>query len=476
MTEAEKAEAGTTDKENMKSEETPTDAAGSASTAGAEAQSVEEPGGEIKDAEVEAKETETEGSDTLVRFTITVPDEEVKKEIADAMDNYAAEAKVPGFRKGKVPMEVIKSRFNEAVRQELMGRIIEKTVLEKIEKEDIRIASTPRVLKQDYEEGKDLQADIEVEVLPTIELPELESIEVEIPSAELKPGEYNEESEIDAILERNRRQVPVDNREVRENDVVMLTYQSRILQTRRMTPKKTIYLHVAEKEESEILDLYKELPGKNPGDHFTLKQTYPDDYKKKPWAGKELEHYITIERVFEMEKPELNEAFLKSVGFEDAAVFKTKLKEEYDAYQRKQVEDKKLKFIVDKLVDTIAFTVPEALVAHEVSQILSQYPQGSLKFKDEEQAKMYMDILKKDAERSVRVSLITETLRDKYKVEVTNDDLEQEYKTIAEKNNLPLKEVRQAYMKKENMQQLKADFLNRKVVGLLTEKIKIKEV
>ncbi|NIM15121.1 MAG: trigger factor [Candidatus Aminicenantes bacterium] len=425
-----------------------------------------------------AGEKET-GPSSSVRFTIDVPWEDVEKEMDEAMAQYAAEMKMPGFRKGKVPVDMLKSRYREAIKDEVVNKIVEKAVYEKIETDRIRIAAPVEIEKLDSEEGKGVKAEVAVEVFPTIELPELETIEVEIPSAELKFEDYNEEKQIDAILERNRRQVPVVSRGIKEDDIVTLKYQSKILQTKRMTPKKTARFSVNEKEEFEILDLYKELIGKKMNDSITLKRTYPDDYKKKPWAGKELEHYITIESVMEMKKPQLNEVFLKSIGFEDEAAFRKKMKEEFDQYNRRQVEEKKVKTVMDKLTDIIAFTVPRAVVEQEAARAASQYPHNMLSFRDDEQGRAYMEALKKETERSLRVSLITQAIVEKYKLAVSNDDLEKEYKTIAQKNNVPLKDVRKAYMNKENkenLEQLRETLLNEKVVGLLKETVKIKEV
>lgn len=425
-----------------------------------------------------AGEKET-GSSSSHRFTIEVPWQDVEKEMDEAMAQYAADMKMPGFRKGKVPVDMLKSRYRGTIKDEVVNKIVEKAIYEKIEADNIRIAAPVEIEKLDIEEGKGVKAEVAVDVFPTIELPELETVEVEIPSARLKFEDYNEEKQIDAVLERNRRQVPVIGREIRGGDMVTLKYQSKILQTKRMTPKKTAQFHVKEEEEFEILDLYKELPGKKIHDSITLKRTYPGDYKKKPWAGKELEHYITIESVMEMKKPQLNEVFLKSIGFEDEAAFKKKMKEEYDQYHRKQAEDKKVKMIMDKLTDSIDFTVPRAVVEQEAAHTASQYPHNMLRFEDDEQRRTYLDTLKKETERSLRLSLITQAIIEKYNLAVSNDDLENEYKTIAQKNNVPLKDVRKAYMNKENkenLERLRETLLNEKVVGLLKETVKIKEV
>lgn len=426
---------------------------------------------EIKPAGEEKKE-----KDLLVKFSITVPHSNVEKELNEALIKYAHEIKLPGFRQGKVPIEVIKNRYKEAIQDEVAGKVVEKAVFEKIETDKMKIISQPQVKNIDYKEGKDVTADIEVEVFPTVELPYLETIEVKIPSEELKIEDYDEKKQIDLVLEAHKRQVPV-KRAIKEGDYVLLKTQAKILKTKRMTPRKSTYYLVNEKESTEILDLAKEIVGKTIDEKLTFRRTYPGDYHKKAWAGKEIEHYITIESVFEWVKPELNKDFLKSIMVDDEESFKKKLKDEYDRMNSQQVEDKKLKHIIDTLCEAIVFPLPRGMVEHETARMAEQRQQRyPMDFKDEKQIKEYMDSLKPEAEKSVRFTFIVEAIKEKFNLEVTSDDLEKQYKSIAKQNNLPVKEVRKYYINKENAESLKDSLLREKVIDLVKGKVAIKEV
>lgn len=432
---------------------------------------------EVKPVSKEKKE-EKKDKDLLVKFTITVPHTKVDEEFNEALLKYANEIKLPGFRQGKVPIEVIKSRYKEVIQDEVVGKVVEKAVFEKIETDKMKIISQPTVKNIDYKEGKDITADIEVEVFPTIELPYLETIEVKIPAAELKVEDYDEKKQIDLVLEAHKRQSPV-RRPIKEGDYVMMKTQAKILQTKRMTPRKSIHYLVNEneKEPFEILDAAKEIIGKSIGDNLTFRRSYPEDYHKKPWAGKEIEHYITIESIFEWVKPELNKDFFKSIGIDDEESFKKKLKEEYDRLNTQQIEDKKIKHIIDKLCETIVFPLPQGMVEHETARMAEQRQQRyPMDFKDEKQIKKHMESLKPEAEKSARFSFIIEAIKEKFNLEVNSDDLEKQYKSIAEQNNLPLKEVRKFYMNKENAQNLKDSLLREKVMDLIKGKVTIKEV
>lgn len=423
----------------------------------------------------EGTETPEVKSELMIKFTVEVPKEKVEQEFDETLHKYVNELKLPGFRKGKIPADVIKNRYKEYIQEEVLDKVLQKAVFDKVETDKIKIASRPKVDNVNYEEGKDLTAEVEVEVFPEIEAPELESLEVEIPTAELKMEEFDEAKQIDAILEGNKRQSPVMSRGIQDDDYVSIKYQTKILDTKRMTPQKQLGYHVKEDEKFEIADLYKDIIGKNREETFTITRSYPVDSPKKQWAGKEVEHIITILSVFEMVKPEMNEAFFKGMGVEDEATFKARLKEEYDRYNQQSIEEKKMKYIMDKLVASVNFPVPAAVVEEEAQHIASHY-QERFGFNFDINQFATMAPLKAEAERTVRISLLVDAVKKKYEVEVSNDELENEYKNIAERNHVPLKDVRKYYMNKEQSQQLKEAILRDKVNKLLKEKVKVVEI
>lgn len=425
-------------------------------------------------------ETETEvekkpEADTITRFTVEVKKEEIENNFDEALLKYAAEFKLPGFRKGKAPLDVVKARIKDAVREEVVDKLLNQAVYKKIDDEKMQIISQPAVEKVDYEEGKDLKAEVTVEVIPDVELPDLETIEVEIPAKELEPEAYVEKEAIERVLKSNQRRMPVINREIRENDMVTLKYQSKILETKRMDRRKEGQYLVNKETPFDIIDLYDDIVGKKSGDKFEIKRKYPEDYKKKPWAGKEIEHYIQVESVFEMVTPELDETFLKAAGVQNEDEFKKKLKEEYDSYNTRHVEEKRIERILEKLNTVTDFPLPRAMVEQEMGRMIRENPY-QFNIQDEKQGANVMQILKTNAESTVRLHFIIEAVKKKYDVHVTAEDLENSYKLYAERNNLDVKEIRKFYLKSENKQHLEDSLSREKVMDLLKEKIKIKEV
>lgn len=409
------------------------------------------------------------------KIKIKVARDKVDAQIDETSAKYAAEMKMPGFRKGTVPAEMIKSRYSAAITEEAINQVLEKAIFDRIKKDKLKVASQPSVDKLSFEDGEDLKADVSFELFPEVELPELKDIAVEIEKKELEQEKYDEEKHVDAVLESNKRKLPVKDREIKEEDVVELSFQSKNLSNKRMTPRKSATFTMKEDSEFELLGIYKELLGKNTGDKVTYEQDYPADFKKVVWAEQKIEHYVDVVRVFEMVKPPMDEAFLSTIGFKDEEAFKKHLKEEFEKYAANAVEEKKTRKIVEKLTEEIKFDVPEGLIEQEIMNVNPQMKQFFDKM-DEKGREEYFKLARPEAEKSVRFSLIIDAVQKAQNFEVTNDEIEAELKVISEKNNYPIAEVRKYYSNSQYKEQLKESMARNKAMDYIKETVTVKEV
>ncbi len=419
--------------------------------------------------------SEKKEQDLFVEFTIKVPNKETINTINEIVGQYSSNVKLPGFRKGNVPVDMIKSHYKKVITDEAIEKLIKNYVLKKIQDEKMQIASQPIIRNIDYKEGKDLKADVLVELLPEIKLPDFEKMVVEISKKDLKIDNYNEEKQIDAVLEANKKQVPLKDKAIRDNDIVLLKYQSKILQTKKMSPRKSKHFNVNKEEKYEIIDLYNEVIGKKLNDEIIFKRKYPKDYIKKGWAGREIEHYMEIEGIYEFKKPSLDKEFLDSIGVKDKETFKKQLKDEYEKHTKHQREKKIIDEIIKKLYEVIDFPIPKTLIERELLNMKPTIEQAS-QIEDEKKKKEYIELIKKSVEESIKSSLIFSSIIKEFKFEINNDEVEKEYKIIAEKNKLPLSEVRRYYIGSKKVNELKDSLLDIKIVNFLKEKVKIKEV
>jgi trigger factor len=411
----------------------------------------------------------------LRRFQISIPREDIAKEIDTLAVQYSQKVKMPGFRQGKVPVDVVKKVYKQALEEEVIQQAVSKLAFARIEKDKITIASEPYVEKMDHPEGQDCVADIAVEVLPDIQLPDLQTLQVKIPGATLKGEPFDEAKQIELIMEANKRSLPVKDRPIQDNDLALLLVQSADLASKRKWPRQETYFMMNKENKAEISGLYDELLGKKVEDKFTIQRSYPAEAAKKAWNGKKIEHQVEIKSIFELKKPELDEIFLKSLGLKSAEDFKIKLKEEYEHRQEHQKDEQIMDKIYEQLLASSPFPVPRSLVEQEAARQLSQNKRP-LNFKNDEEKNKLKELLFAQAEQAVRLSLILEQVRKQYKIEVSNEDIEKEYAHLAKHNSLPEKEIKKYYEEQKKLDELKDHLLNVKLNEFIREKIKIKEV
>lgn len=422
--------------------------------------------------------TQMEPEDELVKkFTIQVAWEKIEEQFSQTADRYAQQVKIPGFRQGKVPIETVKSRFKESIYEEVKTSLLQEAINEKIKADNLNVIGTPMITKIDSPEGKDLVADIKVEIIPEIVLPDLQTIEVTIPVSELEIPPLDEEGMIDGFLESRRTRVPVTDREVQENDIVHISIQSKPLDTRRLTPRQEFDVEIKPGEESSILDLSKELIGKKVNDKFSLTRQYPADFAKKQWASKEVEHLIEVKAIFvSVKPPALDSHMLKSIGFKDMESFKKAMREQYERNREENRREVTENRILKHLAEVVYIPLPDNLVTHEtINRIKSR--SGSLPpIPDGVHEDDYIESLKQQTRESMRMTFILDAVVDQFKIEAQEAELEEECQAIALHNRLPLPDIKKYYRQPQNREDLKLRVQRRKALALLKEKVKIKEV
>jgi trigger factor len=416
-----------------------------------------------------------EESPLLRRFQVSMPREELAREIDLKAEEYSRKVKMPGFRQGKVPVDVVKSVYQQALREEVVQEAVGRLAFARIEKDRLAVAGEPYVEKMENREGEDLRADIAVEVLPDVELPDWQGLRVEVPAAALKGEDFDEARQIERVLEANKRSHPVKERAIADHDLVLLQVQSTETASRRKWPRQESYFMMNKEGESEIAGLYDELLGKKSEDKFSILRSYPADAPKKAWAGKHIEHQVQVRGIFELKRPEMDGEFLKSLGLKDVEEFKRKLREEYEHSRQHQRDEAILERIYEKLLDVSRFPVPRSLQEQEAARLLTQNRQP-LRFKDEEEKARFKETVLAQAERSVRLSLILDKVRETAHIAVSDQDLDREYAHLAQHHALPEREVRKYYSEEKRAAELREHLLQAKVSDFLREKIKIKEV
>lgn len=304
------------------------------------------------------------------KMTIAIPFQEVDSAVLARLQEAAHNVKMNGFRKGKIPMKVIKNRFGEGVRQEVVGELMNNSFYEALNQEKIRPAGQPSIEATQLEEGQDLQFTAVFEVYPEIQLPDFSSIKVEKLVADV--DEKNIDKMVETLREQRQTWEEVD-RETGNGDMLNIDYLGKsdgeafqggeakgsnlVLGSERMIPGF----------ESGLL-------GKKAGESVTLSLTFPEKYHNAELAGKEVEFEITINKVSEQVKPELNEAFFAGFGIEEGGeeAFRVEVSQNMEREMKSASRSKLKNKVVDALIELCEVSIPQVLIDSEVKSIRDQ--------------------------------------------------------------------------------------------------------
>ena len=346
-----------------------------------------------------------ETTDGLERkMTIAVPSVQVDSAVNARLQEAAKSVRLDGFRKGKIPFKVIKSKFGKGVRQEVVGELMSQTYFDAINQESLKPAGQPKIEPTNIEEGKDLEFVATFEVYPEIILPDFSKLEVERLNADINDTDIDEMIE---TLRQQRQTWEVIEREAADQDMANIDYLGKkggeefeggaaqgtnlVLGSERMIPGF----------EGGII-------GKIAGDEFTLSLEFPTEYHNDDLAGADVEFDITLNSVSEQVLPEVNEEFYKSFGVEEGGV--EAFREEISNNMRREMKTasrNKLKTkVMDALVAAVDVTVPESLVSNEILQLKSQALQQMGGAQGADPSMLPDELFKEQADRRVILGLV----------------------------------------------------------------------
>ena len=304
------------------------------------------------------------------KMTVAVPSEKVESAVNTRLQEAARNVKLDGFRKGKVPYKVIKSKFGAGVRQEVVGEMMSQSYYEAIDQESLKPAGQPNIDPKNLDEGQDLEFVATFQVYPEITLPDLSTIKAERLGADIS------EADIDEMIQTLRKQKQsweVCDRAAATEDMVNINYVgSRDGEDFEGGSAQGTNLVLG--SERMIPGFESGIEGKSAGDAFTLDLSFPEEYHNKELAGAEVAFEITLNSVSEQVMPVVDEEFYKSFGVEEGGndAFREEvtnnMRRELKTASRNKLKNK----IMDCLVEAVDAEIPDALVGGEIEQLRQQ--------------------------------------------------------------------------------------------------------
>jgi trigger factor len=407
------------------------------------------------------------------QFKIVLPAGDLSAKVDERLGELAQTAQLPGFRKGKVPLGLLKKQYGQALYGEALEQAVNQSTAKAIEDRGLKPALQPRVDLKELVEGKDVEFEVAVEVLPEIGKLDFSGIELERLKADVPAKDVDEA--LSRIAKSNREQKPVDPpRPAQKGDAVKLDFVGSVGGTE--FPGGTAQDYSLEIGSGSFIPGFEDqLVGAEAGKTVDVKVTFPGDYGSADLAGKDAVFKCTIKEVLEFVDKPIDDEFAKKNNFENLEAMRKavsdRIGQDYTQVSRSMVKRQ----LLDKLADAHKFPVPEGLVEGEFNSIwqrVEEAKKAGQKLEDDEEKmrKEYREI----SERRVRLGLLLADVGRSNSIDVTPEELNQALVREAMRYPGQERQVMEFYTKNPQLkEQLRAPIFEEKTVDFILELAKV---
>jgi trigger factor len=402
---------------------------------------------------------------------VTVPLLEVEDEREKVVREVAKKVSIPGFRPGKVPLGVVKSKFAEAVRSDLLDMLLPKAFTKKANEEGHKVVGTPNVIEIKFEPNEPLWFKAEFEVAPEYDVTNYDNVEVEY--AEPLVTDEDVQKELDSIQESKADYVNLDARPLQTGDFAVVSLKS----LEGIDPAmEQDDLQIELGSENTVAGFSENLAGMSPGETKEFTLTYPEDYASERLAGKTVKFHVEVKGLRKKELPEINDELAKDVGdFQTLDELKERIRTNLFGNRQYEAQRTAKEKIVDKLVESHQFPIPDAYLDRQIqSNVERQFRSLASQGIDPSQLKLdWSKIRDAQAERAakeVRSALIVDKVAEKEAIEVTQEEIDQQLNLIAREEKKPVAAMRAQMEKDGSLQRLAGSIRTEKALQLLFDR------
>ncbi|MEA1065806.1 trigger factor [Erwinia sp. HR93] len=406
------------------------------------------------------------------RVTITIAADSIENAVKSELVNVAKKVRIDGFRKGKVPMNIVAQRYGASVLQDALSDLMSRNFIDAIIKEKINPAGAPKYVPGEYKKDEDYTYSVEFEVYPDVELKGLESIEVEKPVVEVT------DADVDTMLETLRKQQAdwkEKDGEVAAEDRVTLDFTGSVDGEEFEGGKATDFV-LAMGQGRMIPGFEEGLAGHKAGEEFTIDVTFPEEYHAENLKGKAAKFAINLKKVEERELPEMTPEFIKRFGVGDGSLegLRAEVRKNMERELKGAVRNRVKTQAIDGLVEANDIDVPSALIDGEIDVLRQQAAQrfgGNAK----QAMELPRELFEEQAKRRVVVGLLLGEVIRTHELKADEERVKGLIEEMASAYEDP-KEVIEYYSKnKELMDNMRNVALEEQAVEAILDKAKVTE-
>lgn len=400
-------------------------------------------------------------------ISIELPPEEFNQTLEHKFVELKKETTLHGFRKGKTPLDVIKTKFGDSAKQEVLNDLIKTSYPEAIRENGLKVASYPTITGVDLAEDGTFRYTATLEVFPEIE--KVDYSNLEIGEAEVAA----QDSEVDDYVEHLRKhhsELREVTRAAQESDTITADLEK--LFDSKMLIKDSSFTdsQIDLSNRSTIKEFREQIPGMKAGEEKEIVVKYADDYPDSNFAGAEIKYLCKVKKVNERIMPELNDGFAKTSGIAETALeMKLKIRGEIERQKTESLIKQQKGMLIGQICERNPVAVPEASVNDYLNNMIEEFKQKGEKVDEEKIREHYRPI----GQNSFRWNLLYLKLSEQEKIEVSAVDTENLIKRFADNYKMTPDQAKEALQKSGRIADLRESLLEDKVLDFLIGKAKV---
>ena len=425
-------------------------------------------------------------SPTQKEIHIEIDAAALKDAYGKVSQKYARGASVPGFRKGYAPLDVVRLRYKEEIKSEVLQQVVPAKVTEAIEEHKLQPLAEPHLHIDDAENVKvngsqPIELHVHVEVMPEIPMPQFEGLEV---TRRVKPVE---EGEIEDLIANRLNQeaalIPVEGRASEIGDTVIADLEGTFDDEPDAEPIKADNLELVLGDEVIEKAFTENLVGVKEDDEKEFTVSYPAEFSSPALAGKTVHYKAKIKSVGRSETPELNDEWAKSLdeGYESLGDLRKKLRSDLETYAKSDADARVRNNAIAKLIEENAFEVPKTLIENQARNLLNNFARDlqqrgvDLNTVDNNFIEMAYHQMQGQAERDVRGAMLLEKIAEAENVTISKEEVDEEIGKMAEYYRTTPEEVRTSLERQGGENTIQNNLRTRKSIEALIAKAKVVE-
>lgn len=425
-------------------------------------------------------------SPTQKELHIEIPAQKVKEVYTKVTQKFARSVSVPGFRKGLAPVDVIKLRYQEDIKNEVFRELLPISVSEAFEANNLNPLGEPQMHIEDIENVKangsqPISLHVHFEVMPEIEAPKYKGLEA---TRRIRPVN---DDEMERIINERRQQssslIPVEDRKSQEGDTLIVDLEGVFVDKPQEEPIKADDLELTLGEAHIEKAFTENLVGLEEDDEKEFSVEYPADFSSEFLAGQTVKYKAKVKSVGKIELPEADDEWAQGLEeeFKSMKDLRKKLREDLELMSKNEADNRVKDELVNKLIENHPIEVPQILISIQARSLVENFAhdlanQGmDLNAMDKEFVKRLYEQMRGQAERDVRGAILLEKVAELEKIEVKPEEVAEEIEKMAEYYRATPEQIRASLAQQGGENSIADRLRSRKSVDKLVEKAKIKD-